>query len=203
METLADTHRDLAIEKTHCQNVKEYKIMTYRNILSLFCIILLTSCNFAVASSDTPKKNNQPNTTITETTDEIGEDIINVKSSRNEGYTVHPSNQIMKRIDAFYCKGFKVETLIVKREENQEVFSIDLTFKTNGEEVDLKPIIGSQSNLFGYYNLETDFSCVDDIIRVTVIGQIKTENNQLAPLANIIDFRIDRNTGYITSKKTN
>ena len=177
--------------------------MTYRNILLLFCIILLASCNFAVASPDTPKKNNQPNTTITKTTDEIGEEIINVKSSRNEGYTVHPSTQIMKRIDEFYCKDFKVETLIVKREENQEVFSIDLTLKTNGEKVDLKPIIGSQSNLFGYYNLETNFSCVDDIVRITINGQIKTENNQLAPLSNIIDFRIDRNTDYITSKKVN
>jgi len=62
----------------------------------------------------------------------------------------------------------------------------------NGEKVNLKPIIGSSTNLFGNDRIETNFACVDNIVRVNVSGQTITTENTLAPESSIIDLLIDR-----------
>ncbi|MCF6221251.1 MAG: hypothetical protein L3J65_09080 [Robiginitomaculum sp.] len=173
--------------------------MTYKATLLLTCLIFSSACTSDVTASEAKKNDAQAATTVTKTTDELGNEIINIKSTRNEGYTVHPSNQINKLTNEFYCKGYKVETFIVKRQENHEVRSIDLTLKVNGEKIDLRPIIGSKSNLYGYSNIETHFSCVDNIVRIMIDGQPYTNDNKLARSTKIIDFLVDRKTGYIKS----
>ena len=178
--------------------------MMNKTTLLLTCIFFSSACTSDVTASETKKNNAQADTTVTKTTDETGDEILDIilsiKSTRNEGYTVHQSSQIVKTTNAFYCEGYKVETLIVKRLENQDVRAVDLTLKVNGKKIDLRPIIGAKSNLYGYSNIETNFACVEHIIRILIDGQPYAHDDSLAPAKNILDFTVDRNTGYITSR---
>lgn len=173
---------------------------TLKSTLIAIGLIASLSCTSEIATSDPQTYEGKTQTTINIDTDESGNEVRIVKSKRNEGFTIYPSNQITTIKHEFHCEGYKVEVFIVERKENQDMRSIDLTIKSNGEEIDLKPIIGTQANLFGHSNLTTDFSCVDDIARVTVNGQRNIENSETEPRANILDFLIDRKTGYITSR---
>ena len=167
-----------------------------KTIIFLISTAIFLSCTPDVAADDPSKKPKQ--TTVTKSVDEVGNEIFIIKTRRNEGYTAYPSTLIKKHADEFYCEGYKIDALVVKREENNEVRSIDLTIKVNGDEIDLKTVLGSTPNLFGHSNIRTHFECVDHIVRIIIAGQRELENDKLADSAYIIDLLIDRNTGEVT-----
>jgi len=175
--------------------------MTLKNWILAIAISGVLTWGFNGLALALQDQDSNSSTSYTKTTDEIGQEMIIITSTRDEGYKVHPSNQISKTTHEYYCEGYKVETLIATREENHEVMSSDLKVLVNGTDIDLQPIIGGGSNLFGYRNVSTDFACVDHLVRIIVSGQAVTHENKLKNRKNIIDFAVDRNTGNIKSTK--
>lgn len=171
--------------------------MSLQKVIILSFALCVSSCAPHV---DAWEESEKTQTTVTQTTDEIGNDILIITQKRDEGYTVHPSVQMIETAHEFFCEGHKLEISIVRRHENQEMRSVDFTLKSNGEEIDLKPIFDTPPNLFGYHNVDTQFACVDDITRMIISGQAETENNKLTSPTAIIDILIDRKTGIITPK---
>lgn len=169
--------------------------MTFKFIT--FTASALLACASETAMSDSAQRENKTGSKYVETTDEMGQPMIIVKATRDEGYTVHPSVQIKKTADEFHCEGSKVETVITERIENMESRSVDFDLKVNGEKIDLTPVLGREANLFGSENLQPLFTCVDEHMRIAVKGQRVTHENTLAPSGYLIDLYVDRETGVI------
>ena len=188
------------IEKMHNPNVRKAIIMLYKTMLLFAYAVVVSVCLSQIAISSPNAKDKKQHTTATETTDELGNTVIHIKSRKKEGYTVHESNEVVKTTNEFYCEGYKVETLMMIRKDNHEVRSAELSFKINGKKIDLKPIIGSKTNLYGYANLKPQFSCVDNFIRLMIDGQPYIDDNNLGSSMNLIDILIDRTNNTIKSK---